>query len=158
MSWHLYSLLTCVWQCRKYISCTPLWGFTFPIGGCVLLRFWPCLSLVFVAIQCDEKCSHYSPCVQTCPKQTCDNYIIHSNLNQLCSEDACVEGGLQFIVYLRYLLWQIFILFIGNRFLFLLQCSLTLQMFGLQNFVLAEIMTVELNKLVMTVTSPTCIW
>ncbi|PNF36643.1 hypothetical protein B7P43_G19101, partial [Cryptotermes secundus] len=43
-------------------------------------------------IQCDEKCSHYSPCVQTCPKQTCDNYIIHSNLNQLCSEDACVEG------------------------------------------------------------------
>jgi hypothetical protein len=43
-------------------------------------------------IQCDEKCSHYSPCVQTCPKQTCDNYIIHSKFNQLCSEDACVEG------------------------------------------------------------------
>ncbi|KDR23192.1 Hemocytin, partial [Zootermopsis nevadensis] len=43
-------------------------------------------------IQCDEKCSHYSPCVQTCPKQTCDNYFIHSNLNKLCGEDACVEG------------------------------------------------------------------
>jgi hypothetical protein len=49
----------------------------------------------FVAIQCDEKCSHYSPCVQTCPKQTCDNYIIHSKFNQLCSEDACVEGVLK---------------------------------------------------------------
>jgi hypothetical protein len=49
---------------------------------------------LFVAIQCDEKCSHYSPCVQTCPKQTCDNYIIHSKLNHLCSEDACVEGVL----------------------------------------------------------------
>jgi hypothetical protein len=33
--------------------------------------------------------------VQTCPKQTCDNYFIHSNLNNLCSEDACVEGVLQ---------------------------------------------------------------
>jgi hypothetical protein len=77
------------------------------------LTFWHCLSVVFIAIQCDEKCSHYSPCVQTCPAQTCDNHMIHSNLNQLCSEDACVEGGYQLIVYLCYLAWQIFILFIG---------------------------------------------
>jgi hypothetical protein len=54
---------------------------------------------VSVAIQCDEKCSHYSPCVQTCPKRTCDNYIIHSKLNQLCSEDACVEGVLNSVSF-----------------------------------------------------------
>ncbi|KAJ9596531.1 hypothetical protein L9F63_012430, partial [Diploptera punctata] len=43
-------------------------------------------------IQCDEKCAYYSPCVQTCPKETCDNYMVNTKFNQLCSEDACVEG------------------------------------------------------------------
>ncbi|XP_069683352.1 hemocytin isoform X2 [Periplaneta americana] len=43
-------------------------------------------------VQCDEKCSHYSPCVQTCPKETCDNYLFYNKLNHLCSEEPCVEG------------------------------------------------------------------
>ena len=59
------------------------------------LRLFILLFIFFIAIQCDEKCSHYSPCVQTCPKQTCDNYIIHGKFNQLCIEDACVEGVLK---------------------------------------------------------------
>ena len=62
---------------------------------CETLRLFILLFIFFIAIQCDEKCSHYSPCVQTCPKQTCDNYIIHKKFNQLCSEDACVEGVLK---------------------------------------------------------------
>nr|CAD7397465.1 unnamed protein product [Timema cristinae] len=44
------------------------------------------------AIQCDEKCSQYSPCVQTCPKETCDNHLIYKSLTPLCKEDFCVEG------------------------------------------------------------------
>ena len=43
-------------------------------------------------IQCDERCSHYSPCVSTCPLETCDNLLIQSPLSKLCKEDTCVEG------------------------------------------------------------------
>ncbi|XP_063233046.1 hemocytin isoform X2 [Bacillus rossius redtenbacheri] len=43
-------------------------------------------------IQCDEKCSHYSPCVETCPKETCDNHLVYNSLTHLCKEDSCVEG------------------------------------------------------------------
>ncbi|XP_071447163.1 hemocytin-like [Hetaerina americana] len=43
-------------------------------------------------MQCDESCSHYSPCVQTCPKKTCDNQVFSKKSTQLCKEDACVEG------------------------------------------------------------------
>ncbi|XP_075237780.1 hemolectin [Lycorma delicatula] len=43
-------------------------------------------------IQCDEKCSEYKPCVQTCPLETCDNILLHKSLTQLCKQDVCVEG------------------------------------------------------------------
>ncbi|KAG8236359.1 hypothetical protein J437_LFUL016579, partial [Ladona fulva] len=44
-------------------------------------------------MQCDETCAHYSPCVQTCPQQTCDNQYIYKSLTMLCNEDSCVEEG-----------------------------------------------------------------
>lgn len=43
-------------------------------------------------IQCDEKCSSYSPCVTTCPRETCDNLMTLKNKVHLCSQDTCVEG------------------------------------------------------------------
>ncbi|GLH02043.1 Hemocytin [Gryllus bimaculatus] len=43
-------------------------------------------------MQCDEKCSSYSPCIETCPKTTCENQFIVKGLSQLCKEDTCVEG------------------------------------------------------------------
>ncbi|CAB3386136.1 Hypothetical predicted protein [Cloeon dipterum] len=43
-------------------------------------------------IQCDETCSHYSPCVSTCPHETCDNFFRINGLTQLCKEETCVEG------------------------------------------------------------------
>ncbi|XP_043601962.1 hemocytin isoform X2 [Bombus pyrosoma] len=43
-------------------------------------------------IQCDEKCSSYSPCVTTCPRETCDNLITLKDKAHLCSQDTCVEG------------------------------------------------------------------
>ncbi|KZC09215.1 Hemocytin [Dufourea novaeangliae] len=43
-------------------------------------------------IQCDEKCSTYSPCVATCPRETCDNLMILKDQSHLCSQDTCVEG------------------------------------------------------------------
>ncbi|XP_017781781.1 PREDICTED: hemocytin [Nicrophorus vespilloides] len=43
-------------------------------------------------IQCDERCSSYSPCVSTCPVETCDNLLVQSPLSKLCKEDSCVEG------------------------------------------------------------------
>ncbi|KAK0088266.1 hypothetical protein PV326_004912 [Microctonus aethiopoides] len=46
-------------------------------------------------IQCDETCSNYSPCMSTCPQETCDNIInLHNNDKHLCNQDACVEGCL----------------------------------------------------------------
>ncbi|XP_046389468.1 hemocytin isoform X2 [Ischnura elegans] len=43
-------------------------------------------------MQCDESCSHYSPCIQTCPRKTCDNQVYSQKSSHLCNEDACVEG------------------------------------------------------------------
>ncbi|KOX75564.1 Hemocytin [Melipona quadrifasciata] len=43
-------------------------------------------------IQCDEKCSSYSPCVTTCPRETCDNLMTLKDKGHLCSQDTCVEG------------------------------------------------------------------
>ncbi|XP_012135564.1 hemolectin [Megachile rotundata] len=45
-------------------------------------------------IQCDEKCSSYSPCVTTCPRETCDNLMTLKDQSHLCSQDTCVEGCL----------------------------------------------------------------
>lgn len=43
-------------------------------------------------MQCDERCSNYSPCISTCPVETCDNMMQVHQLGKLCAEDACVEG------------------------------------------------------------------
>lgn len=43
-------------------------------------------------LQCDEKCSTYSPCVSTCPRETCDNSMTVRDSSHLCTEDTCVEG------------------------------------------------------------------
>ncbi|KAL6266408.1 hypothetical protein P5V15_003260 [Pogonomyrmex californicus] len=43
-------------------------------------------------LQCDEKCSTYSPCVTTCPRETCDNSMTIKYGSHLCAEDTCVEG------------------------------------------------------------------
>ncbi|XP_046603352.1 hemocytin isoform X1 [Neodiprion virginianus] len=45
-------------------------------------------------MQCDEDCSTYSPCVSTCPRETCDNIFILGDNSHLCSLDSCVEGCL----------------------------------------------------------------
>lgn len=43
-------------------------------------------------LQCDERCSIYSPCVSTCPRETCDNLMTVKDGLHLCAEDICVEG------------------------------------------------------------------
>lgn len=43
-------------------------------------------------LQCDEKCSTYSPCISTCPRETCDNSMTVKDGSHLCAEDTCVEG------------------------------------------------------------------
>lgn len=45
-------------------------------------------------LQCDERCSVYSPCVSTCPRETCDNLMTVKHGSHLCTEDTCVEGCL----------------------------------------------------------------
>lgn len=42
-------------------------------------------------MQCDPTCSNYSPCISSCPLETCDN-ILQTNDNQMCKEENCVEG------------------------------------------------------------------
>ncbi|KAK2585761.1 hypothetical protein KPH14_010370 [Odynerus spinipes] len=45
-------------------------------------------------IQCDKECSNYSPCISTCPRETCDNLLTLKDNLHLCSQDACIEGCL----------------------------------------------------------------
>lgn len=45
-------------------------------------------------LQCDEKCSSYSPCISTCPHETCENLFTLKDSVHLCSQDTCVEGCL----------------------------------------------------------------
>ncbi|KAJ3643777.1 hypothetical protein Zmor_026489 [Zophobas morio] len=42
-------------------------------------------------MQCDERCSNYSPCVSTCPTETCDNLLVGQK-SKTCNEDSCIEG------------------------------------------------------------------
>ncbi|XP_044578140.1 hemocytin isoform X1 [Cotesia glomerata] len=44
-------------------------------------------------MQCDESCSSYSPCLSTCPQETCDS-LTFTNVSKLCVQDTCVEGCL----------------------------------------------------------------
>lgn len=46
----------------------------------------------FCPMQCDESCSNYSPCVSTCPRETCDNLVTLGDSLHLCDQDTCVEG------------------------------------------------------------------
>lgn len=52
----------------------------------------PANILYFSAIQCDERCATYSPCVSSCPQETCDNLLLQNPLSKLCKEDSCIEG------------------------------------------------------------------
>lgn len=42
-------------------------------------------------MQCDPTCSTYSPCISSCPVDTCDN-ILQNKEDRMCKEDTCVEG------------------------------------------------------------------
>lgn len=50
------------------------------------------LHSLFSAMQCDERCSNYSPCISTCPTETCDNLLTHGQLSKTCKEETCIEG------------------------------------------------------------------
>lgn len=43
-------------------------------------------------MQCDAKCSEYSPCVAACPPKTCENRLVYDRATSLCADDSCVEG------------------------------------------------------------------
>jgi von Willebrand factor len=43
-------------------------------------------------MQCDPECSNYSPCIESCPVETCDNMMHPLKNERLCSTDNCVEG------------------------------------------------------------------
>lgn len=43
------------------------------------------------ALQCDERCSNYSPCISTCTVETCDT-LNQITQNKMCKEDNCIEG------------------------------------------------------------------
>lgn len=43
-------------------------------------------------MQCDAHCSEYSPCISTCPTETCDNILNQAKDQFMCHSDTCVEG------------------------------------------------------------------
>ncbi|XP_011303247.1 hemocytin [Fopius arisanus] len=45
-------------------------------------------------MQCDEKCSSYSPCISTCQTETCDHLSHLRDGSRLCVADTCIEGCL----------------------------------------------------------------
>ena len=42
-------------------------------------------------MQC-AKGSSYSPCVSTCPRETCANAAVYERILATCKDDTCVEG------------------------------------------------------------------
>lgn len=50
------------------------------------------MLLILLAIQCDLRCTEYSPCISTCPEETCDNVLINKKISKTCNEDTCIEG------------------------------------------------------------------
>jgi hypothetical protein len=42
-------------------------------------------------MQC-PKGSSYSPCVSTCPRETCANAAVYERISTTCKDDLCVEG------------------------------------------------------------------
>lgn len=50
-------------------------------------------NLTLAALQCDERCAQYTPCMSSCPAETCDNLLRHNDqISTLCKEDSCIEG------------------------------------------------------------------
>ena len=50
-----------------------------------------CNTIHFIsAMQCDESCESYEPCIPTCPHETCDTLL--DPRSPVCTQDACVEG------------------------------------------------------------------
>lgn len=43
-------------------------------------------------MQCDPHCSQYTPCLSTCPVETCDNVLVQAQAQRMCVQDTCVEG------------------------------------------------------------------
>lgn len=43
-------------------------------------------------MQCDPECSSYSPCISTCPPDSCDNMMDQMKQQRLCNSETCVEG------------------------------------------------------------------
>lgn len=43
-------------------------------------------------MQCDQRCTTYSPCISTCPEETCDNILTNKQILKTCNEDTCIEG------------------------------------------------------------------
>lgn len=50
------------------------------------------ISIFILAMQCDPTCSNYSPCVTSCPPDTCDNFMNPLKTQRLCNLETCVEG------------------------------------------------------------------
>lgn len=50
-------------------------------------------------MQCDTKCSTYSPCISSCPRETCENFLQLKSSSQMCSQEVCVEGLLRFLSF-----------------------------------------------------------
>lgn len=50
------------------------------------------VKFIFSAIQCDQRCSQYSPCISTCPEETCDTVLMTEKISKTCKEDTCIEG------------------------------------------------------------------
>ncbi|XP_076276507.1 hemolectin isoform X2 [Lasioglossum baleicum] len=70
--------------------CTALAAYAHDCGAKGVPIKWRTQDLC--PMQCDEKCSAYSPCVTTCPRETCENLMLLKDRSPLCSLDACVEG------------------------------------------------------------------
>ena len=54
------------------------------------MEYFTYMIVLASAMQCDESCEHYEPCIPTCPLETCDTLL--DPAAPLCTQDACVEG------------------------------------------------------------------
>ncbi|KAG5886861.1 hypothetical protein JTB14_017666 [Gonioctena quinquepunctata] len=43
-------------------------------------------------MQCDQRCTEYSPCISTCPEDTCEDLLVNTKITKSCGADTCIEG------------------------------------------------------------------
>ncbi|XP_057325268.1 hemocytin-like isoform X2 [Microplitis mediator] len=85
----IFDTCACIEGDDCHCLCTALSSYAHECNRRGLPVKWRCPGLC--EIQCADE-FRYSPCMSTCPHETCDNLATFHDGKHLCTQDTCVEG------------------------------------------------------------------